>query len=115
MQMMRRHDPQVREDGFHWLLPRVTEFVEPLLGEYRHETDHGLRCWLLELLGETRDPRTLPVLLEALRLEDESLRDWAVRGLRRLGTPDARKALFDAGVETRETPPSRSVKPRKAR
>jgi hypothetical protein len=32
-------------------------------------------------------------------LNDESLRDWAARGLRRLGTPDARKALIDAGLE----------------
>ena len=95
--MMRRHDPQIREAGFHFLLPRAAELVEPLLAEYRGETDHGLRCWLLELLGHARDVRALPVVLEALHSDDESLRDWAVRGLQRLGTPEARKALFDAG------------------
>jgi hypothetical protein len=115
MRMMRRHDPQVQEDGFHWLLPRAAEFVEPLLTEYCHETDHGLRCWLLELIGEACDPRTLPVLLEALGSQDESLRYRAVRGLQLLGTPDARKALFDAGAETRATTPGRSIKLRRER
>lgn len=112
MRMMRRHDPQVQEDGFYWLLSRAGDFVELLAAEYRHEPDHGLRCWLLELLGEARDPQALPVFLEALRSEDESLRDWAVRGLRALGTPDARQALFDAGHKTAAKISSDGVKPR---
>jgi hypothetical protein len=100
MQMMRRHAPQVQEEGFHLLLPRAAEFVEPLIAELAWETDHGLRCWLLELLGEARDPRALPVLLDALRSGDDALTNWGVRSLQKLGTAQARRALFDAGHPT---------------
>ena len=101
--MMRKRDPQVREDGFYFLRPRAAELVEPLLAEYENETDHGLRCWLLELLGDARDPRVLPVFIEAVHSGDEGLRFWALRGLRLLGTPEARKALWDAGAIERDS------------
>jgi hypothetical protein len=104
MQMMRKHDPQVQEEGFNGLRSRAAELVEPLLAEYEHEPDHGIRCWLLELLGDARDPRTLPVFLEAVRSRDESFRSWAVRGLKLLGTPEARKALFEVGEKEAATP-----------
>ncbi len=97
LRMMRKRVPVTQEVGFHWLRPRAAEFVERLVDEFRRESDHGLRCWLLELIGEARDPRALPVLLEQLRSPDESLRWWAVHGLRVLNTPEARKALFEAG------------------
>lgn len=48
MRMMRRHNPQIREDGFQLLLAEVTEHVEALGAEFERETDSGLRCWLLE-------------------------------------------------------------------
>ncbi|WP_425550237.1 HEAT repeat domain-containing protein [Amycolatopsis tucumanensis] len=58
--------------------------------------DHGLRRWLLELIGEARSPLTLPTLAEQLYSEDESLRSLAVRGLEQLGTPPARQELWKA-------------------
>ena len=79
MRMMRKHDPQTQEDGFHLLLPRASELVEELLHEFRSEThDHGLRCWLLELIGEAADARALDVLVQQMRSNDESLRAWAI-------------------------------------
>jgi len=40
----------------------------------------------------------LPFLLEHLNDENESIRDWAVRGLRDLDTKEARTALWRAGM-----------------
>jgi len=57
MRLMRKHDPQLREDGFHTLLPVAGEHVTELIDEFNAERDdHGLRCWLLELIGEARSP-----------------------------------------------------------
>jgi len=95
--LMRKHDPQLREDGFHQLLPHATECLDSLMRDFVHETDHGLRCWLLELVAEARSPRAFAFLTEQLASSDESLRGWAVHGLRALDTPDARKVLFEAG------------------
>jgi HEAT repeat protein len=99
MAMMRKRDPQVREDGFYWLLPHAAEFVEELMAEFRAEAgDVGLRCWLLELIGEARDPRALPLMVELLGASDERLRDRAVEALRLLNTSESRRALFEANV-----------------
>ena len=55
-----------------------------------------MRCWLLELIGAARSPDALPVLGAQLDSSDESLRYWAVAGLEKLGTPEARTLLWRA-------------------
>jgi hypothetical protein len=96
--MMRKHNPQIQEDGFYWLRPHAAEHIDALIEEFHHEKEHGLRCWLLELIGEDRSEKVLDLLRGQLASPDESLRDWAIRGLTQLGTKAARQALFDAGV-----------------
>ena len=68
------------------------------MAEFQTEKDHGLRCWLLELIGEARSEKAFDLLCEQIQSSDESLRDWAIRGLRKLNTREARRALFDAGI-----------------
>jgi hypothetical protein len=70
-----------------------------LIAEFTAESDdHGLPCWLLELIGEARSPLALPVLIDQLGGEDEALRDRAFVGFgcwtpsrrgRRFGRPGA--------------------------
>jgi hypothetical protein len=61
------------------------------------ENDHGLRCWLLELIGDARSPASLPFLVSQLKSPDPDFRSWATRGLKLLGTREARQALGGAG------------------
>jgi hypothetical protein len=42
MAMMRKHDGQTQEDGFHWLLPHAGDFVRELIEEFKNEKDLGL-------------------------------------------------------------------------
>jgi HEAT repeats len=71
-----------------WLLDElIAEFVQ-------EDHDHGLRCWLLELIGHARSPRALSVLTEQLHSDDESLRSWAAQGLKQLDTKAARQELW---------------------
>jgi HEAT repeat protein len=78
------------------LQPHAREYLPELIAEFEHEHDHGLRCWLLELIGDARDERALPLLAEQLNSLDESLRSWAVKGLQQLGTRQARQLLYRA-------------------
>jgi hypothetical protein len=95
--LMRRHDPQAAEDGYHLLLPHASEHVEELIAAFAAETtDHGLRCWLLELIAEARSPLALSVLVQQLNGDDEALRSLAVRGLTQLDSKPAREALWRA-------------------
>jgi hypothetical protein len=96
MWMMRRHDPAIQEEGFHALLPHARDHLPELIREFRAETDHGLRCWLLELIGEARSDVAFDLLAEELSGPDEALRSWAIRGLEALGSKPARRLLWDA-------------------
>lgn len=97
MRLMRKGDPQAQESGFQLLKAHAAEHVTELLTAFDQErVDHGLRCWLLELIGEARSPDALPVLVEQLYGDDELLRDWATRGLRMLDTKAAREQLWRA-------------------
>lgn len=97
MRLMRSGDPQRQEDGFHQLLPQAAEHVDELIAEFKQERDdHGLRCWLLELIGASESPAALALLGDQLTNTDEALRGWAVAGLTRLDTPEARTLLWRA-------------------
>ena len=97
MRLMRRNDPQLMEDGFRLLRGHAAEHIGELIAEFgREENGHGLRCWLLELIGEARSERAFPLLAEQLHSRDEAFRGWAVRGLEDLGTKAARQALYQA-------------------
>jgi hypothetical protein len=95
--MMGSRDPQVREDGFHFLWHQASLHVDALVDAFKTEVDHGLKCWLLELLGLARDPRLTDLFISLLDDADERFRFWAERGLRDLDTKEARTALFAAG------------------
>ena len=94
MAMMRKRDPQMQEDGFGLVKGVAASHVSELVDAYAIETDHGLRCWLLELLGETRSEDALPALAEALASPDDSIRSWGATGLEKLDTKEARTLLW---------------------
>ncbi|SRR5712691_6516955 len=96
MRLMRSHNPQKREDGFGLLRDHAADHLDELMSELAREDDPGLRCWLLELIGEARSPQAVPLLTANLYQGDEALRSWAVSGLRLLGTPEARTILYQA-------------------
>lgn len=102
MAMMRDRDPQTREDGFHLLLPHVGEHVYELIEVFAEEEDHGLRCWLLELIGAARSPDAFEFLAGQLRADDHRFRFWAIRGLKNLGTKEARTLLWAGSLEETE-------------
>ena len=107
MRLMRKHDPQLQEDGFAMLKPIAANVLPQLIEAFEEESDHGLRCWLLELIGDARSESALPVLTKELASEDESIRDWARRGLEQLDIKEARTILRrDSQNETRSSPSS---------
>jgi HEAT repeats len=74
----------------------AAEYVDELVAEFHRESNRGLRCWLLELIGYARSAHVLPLLVQQLHSQDEALRDWAARGLQLLDTREARQALYQA-------------------
>jgi hypothetical protein len=100
MQMMHKHDPQLKEEGFALLAPHAHEFIDELIDEIQNEQEHGLKCWLLELLGESHSEKATIVFQQYLKHEDEGFRYWAAQGLHTLNTKRARQILWDARSHT---------------
>ena len=96
MEMMRSQNPQIQEDGFHFLLPEAPQYVQELIEAFQSEQGLGLRCWLLELIGAAKSERAFDFLAGQLRSESWQLRYWAIRGLKHLDSRQARTLLWDA-------------------
>jgi|SRR5262249_1632402 len=99
LSLMRKHNPQLAEDGFHFLKPRAKEYLPRLMDAFQTERKHSIRCWLLELIGEARSEDAFPVLCEQALSLDESLRSWGIHGLERLDTKASRTFLFQNGLK----------------
>jgi HEAT repeat protein len=94
--MMRRNDPQTQEEGFQALRSEAAQYVPQLIHAFETESDHGLRCWLLELIGEARSEEAIAVLVAQLQSEDVRFQDWAMVGLINVHTKAARTVLWQA-------------------
>jgi hypothetical protein len=104
MHMMRKRNAYIQEEGFHALRPHAAEFLPQLIEAFHSEEDRGLRCWLLELIGEARSTEAFPILQGQLTGDNESFRYWAIVGLKQLDTKEARKALWEARSYSFATP-----------
>jgi hypothetical protein len=101
IKLMKKHHPQLQEDGFHLLLPHASLYVEELIQVFEKETELGLKCWFLELLAATKSSMALPLFIENASLSDKklvSLKDWAIHGLKNLDTKESRCILFKLGI-----------------
>lgn len=93
MKLMRKHDPQLQEDGFGLLLPHAAAHLDALIAAHAQERDYGLRCWLLELIAEARSPETIDFLAAQLHSPDDCAPSWAAHGLRLIDTKESRTIL----------------------
>lgn len=104
MELMRKTDPQVREDAFDFLREHADAYAAELIEEFAAEAaeaepDADLRCRLLELIAEARSPQALGVFREQLESPEETLQFWAVRGLEMLDTREAEQAIEEARAD----------------
>jgi hypothetical protein len=68
-----------------------------LVAAFRAEQNVGMQCILLGVICDAKLPEALPLFTEHLHSDDELLRYWSEEGLRALNSPEARKALWEAG------------------
>ena len=93
---MRNHDPQTMEDGFHTLLPKVDQVLDDLIAALDDPINSIIADVLVELIGDSKRPEALPVLIENLYSENRGRREWAMLGLLHWNTKESRQALRDA-------------------
>ncbi len=98
MRLMRSDDALTQEEGFWSLHPRANQYSAELISELEAETDDGLKGWLLELLAEAKAPHAIHSFQKYVTSSDEIQRDFAIRGLRDLNSPEAMMVLSRHGI-----------------
>lgn len=83
------------------LLDHAADHAAELVAACSAERYGQIRRILFGVLCDAKLPEALPLFIEHLHSDDEILRGWSERGLRSLNTPDARKALWEAGLSHR--------------
>jgi|GEM_PF-3994899 len=105
MEFMCHPDPEKKQHGFHALRQNVATFLPLILHALERETNHGIQCWLLELVVIGKEPSTIPLLASYLYHKDDSLRYWAKTGLKDFGTRQALRIIRDAEASGFESEP----------
>ena len=79
------------------LQENAASHASELIEAFRATDNDQVRRILLGIICDAKLHDALPVFVEHLLSEDESLRYWAERGLRTLDSHESRKALWEAG------------------
>ena len=82
------------------MLVRMGSEAVPSLLTHADSTDHDVRKFIVDILGEIGDRRAIPVLLSALADADGNVRAAAAENLGKLQAVEAVPALLDAIVIT---------------
>ena len=75
--MMKSSDAMTFEDGYHHIMANVEQVVDQLIEVMLQEKDPKVRGRLVELIGESSDPKIIPILAKELSHPSEDVRSWA--------------------------------------
>ena len=75
--LLRSKDPMTFEEGFHWLIGFVDEYLDQITVLMKNELNPDMRGKFIEVLGHCNDERVIPVLAAELKSEHRDVRFWA--------------------------------------
>lgn len=85
----RHHDPGILNSIIKVLARSQINVVRPLVNLLRTSQDNDLRIYIALILGELRNPQSVPPLLELLSDPDQNVIYHAIESLGKLRSPDA--------------------------
>ena len=87
--MLRSTDPMTYEDGYHWLQGYLDSYIDDLCQLMLDETDPQMRAKFVELIGDSKNPKIIPLLAKELDNSSEEVRSWAYSSLCYFGNQNA--------------------------
>jgi HEAT repeats len=79
--MLRSRDAMTYEDGYQWLQGYLHDHLDEILRLMETEPDPINRSRLVELVGDSKNPRIIPNLQEELKHPNREVRMWAFNSL----------------------------------
>lgn len=77
------------------LAMRAAETHDELIAAYRAESNPWVKTMLLMALAKAGLPEALPIFVEILRSNEVDHRTYAIEGLEKIGTKEARRLLYE--------------------
>lgn len=93
--MLRSRDAMTYEDGYHWLQGYLESHTDDILRLLAEEHDPIDRSRFVELVGDSKLPRVIPILQEELRHPHREVRMWAFNSLTHFENSDAEAIAAD--------------------
>jgi hypothetical protein len=90
IECLRSPDSLLYDEGYHTLQGEfLRQHLDAVIELWRSETDPVMRGRLMELLGDSAEPRVVPLLESELASDEAEVRRWALHALDRVATPEA--------------------------
>ncbi|HWH72532.1 MAG TPA: HEAT repeat domain-containing protein, partial [Candidatus Sulfotelmatobacter sp.] len=87
---LRSSDSLLYDEGYHMLQGEFLKLhLDTVIALCKKESNPVIRGRLIELLGDSGEPRVIPIIAEELVSKEDEVRRWALRALDCLATPDA--------------------------
>jgi HEAT repeat protein len=90
IECLRSTNSLLYDEGYHTLQGEfLLRHLDAVIDLWRKETDHAVRGRLIELLGDSGEPRVIPLLESELASQEDEVRRWALHALDCVATPEA--------------------------
>lgn len=87
--MLRSPDSATYEEGYHWLQGRLEDHLNDLVELMLEENDPNVRSRFVELVGNSKNPKVIPLLETELKSSYSEVRSWAYSSLLYFENPEA--------------------------
>jgi HEAT repeat protein len=77
------------EEGYAWLQNYLDDHLDEIVDLMENEADPEMRSRLVEIVGDSKNPRIIPKLQEELKNPNRKVRMWAYNSLAYLGDSTA--------------------------
>lgn len=96
--MVRSSNSVTYEEGYHAMQAYLVEHLDDLIALMLAEQDPNMRGRFVELLGDSRVAKVIPLLCDELENPNREVRMWAYNALENIEHPDAERAIQEFRV-----------------
>lgn len=105
MELLRKKsNGMMQEEGYHWLLTRVDEYLDDLIAEFSKPENVRIQDWIIELIGLSTSPKAFEFLRDQLFENDPRNKSWVIYGLVNFRPFELRQLIEDLDIIEEYTP-----------
>ena len=81
IKMIRSKDSMTYEEGYSWIQEHINSYFPEIVQLMKNEQDPDLRAKFVEIIGDSMNEKSIPILSQELKHPDYGVRCWAWNSL----------------------------------